>query len=79
MWGGSAARLSSELGEKASGTVYGPKTPMLLNGDPRNGVLACSRRTAVLARVAPAVESVLCPGEEGAERESSPPLRGRRL
>ena len=37
------------------------------------------RRTAVLARVAPAVESVLCPGEEGAERESSPPLRGRRL
>lgn len=79
MWGGSAARFSSELGEKASGTVYGPKTPMLLNGDPRNGVLACSRRTAVLARVAPAVESVLCPGEEGAERESSPPLRGRRL
>ena len=42
MWGGSAARFSSELGEKASGTVYGPKTPMLLNGDPRNGVLACS-------------------------------------
>jgi len=79
VWGGSAARFSSELGEKASGTVYGPKTPMLLNGDPRNGVLACSRRTAVLARVAPAVESVLCPGEEGAERESSPPLRGRRL
>ena len=79
MWGGSAARFSSELGEKASGTVYGPKTPMLLNGDPRNAVLACSRRTAVLARVAPAVESVLCPGEEGAERESSPPLRGRRL
>ena len=79
MWGGSAARFSSELGEKASGTVYGPKTPMLLNGDPRNGVLACSRRTAVLARVAPAVESVLCPGEEGAERESSPPMRGRCL
>ena len=47
MWGGSAARFSSELGEKASGTVYGPKTPMLLNGDPRNGVLACSQLSSL--------------------------------
>ena len=45
----------------------------------RLALSASLRRTAVLARVAPAVESVLCPGEEGAERESSPPLRGRRL
>ena len=35
---------------------------------PLRGLAAVrTRRTAVLACVAPAVESVLCPGEEGAE------------
>ena len=29
--------------------------------------------------MAPAVESVIRPGEEGSERESSPPMRGRHL
>ena len=39
----------------------------------------CAGKLREQWQVAPAVESVLCPGEEGAERESSPPLRGRRL